>query len=100
MAQHAAQLQPSDNGWVTSHGAGSLAMSHTYLFQPALWTGSGTFWCADGQPLLAECRTEVAHRTECWLLSGTLKVTGLAAGGVRECLLDRGLTKWSRLNRT
>jgi hypothetical protein len=51
-------------------------MSHTYLFQPGLWTGSGTFWCADGQPLLAECRTEVAHRTECWLLSGTLKVLG------------------------
>ena len=51
-------------------------MSHTYLFQPALWTGAGTFWCADGQPLPAECRTEVAHRTECWLLSGTLKVLG------------------------
>ena len=51
-------------------------MSHTYLFQPALWTGNGTFWCADGQPLPAECRTEVAHRAECWLLSGTLKVLG------------------------
>jgi hypothetical protein len=51
-------------------------MSHTYLFQPALWSGSGTFWCADGQPLPAECRTEVAHRSECWLLSGTLKVLG------------------------
>lgn len=51
-------------------------MSHTYLFQPALWTGTGTFWCADGQPLPAECRTEVAHRPECWLLSGSLKVLG------------------------
>jgi hypothetical protein len=51
-------------------------MSHTYLFQPALWSGSGTFWCADGQPLPAECRTEVTHRSECWLLSGTLKVLG------------------------
>jgi hypothetical protein len=51
-------------------------MSHTYLFQPGLWTGSGTFWCEDGQPLPAECRTEVAHRAECWLLSGTLKVLG------------------------
>ncbi|MDE2262371.1 MAG: hypothetical protein KGL45_07615 [Gammaproteobacteria bacterium] len=51
-------------------------MSHTYLFQPAVWTGRGTFWCADGQPLSAECRTEVAHRTECWLLCGTLKVLG------------------------
>lgn len=51
-------------------------MPHTYLFQPALWTGNGTFWCADGQVLPAECRTEVAHRTECWLLSGTLKVLG------------------------
>lgn len=51
-------------------------MSHTYLFQPAVWTGTGTFWCADGQPLPAEGRTEVAHRVECWLLSGTLKVMG------------------------
>ena len=51
-------------------------MSHTYLFQPALWTGTGTFWCADGQPLPAECRTEVAHKPECWLLSGSLKVLG------------------------
>ncbi len=51
-------------------------MPHTYLFQPALWTGRGTFWCGDGQPLAAECRTEVAHRTECWLLSGSLKVFG------------------------
>jgi hypothetical protein len=51
-------------------------MPHTYLFQPAIWTGSGTFWCGDGQPLPAECRTEVAHRTECWLLSGSLKVLG------------------------
>jgi hypothetical protein len=51
-------------------------MPHTYLFQPALWVGSGTFWCGDGQVLPAECRTEVAHRTECWLLSGSLKVLG------------------------
>jgi hypothetical protein len=51
-------------------------MSHTYLFQPALWTGAGTFWREDGEPLPAECRTEVAHRSECWLLSGTLKVLG------------------------
>ena len=51
-------------------------MAHTYLFQPALWSGGGTFWCADGQVLPAECRTEVAHRSECWLLSGTLKVLG------------------------
>jgi hypothetical protein len=51
-------------------------MSHTYLFQPALWTGTGTFWREDGEPLPAECRTEVAHRSECWLLSGTLKVLG------------------------
>lgn len=51
-------------------------MAHTYLFQPATWTGTGTFWCADGQPLPAQARTEVAHRVECWLLSGTLKVLG------------------------
>ncbi|MGH8290508.1 MAG: hypothetical protein ACREV7_16065 [Steroidobacteraceae bacterium] len=51
-------------------------MPHTYLFQPALWMGSGTFWREDGQPFPAESRTEVAHRTECWLLSGALKVLG------------------------
>jgi hypothetical protein len=51
-------------------------MSHTYLFQPAVWTGNGTFWREDGQPFPAESRTEVTHRTECWLLSGTLKVLG------------------------
>jgi hypothetical protein len=51
-------------------------MPHSYLFQPGVWTGSGTFWREDGQPFPAESRTEVAHRTECWLLSGTLKVLG------------------------
>ena len=51
-------------------------MPHTFLFQPAKWTGTGTFWCADGEPLPAEAYTEVAHRPECWLLSGTLKVLG------------------------
>ncbi len=51
-------------------------MPHTFLLEPAVWTGAGTFWCADGEPLPAEARTEVAHRAECWLLSGTLKVHG------------------------
>jgi hypothetical protein len=51
-------------------------MPHTFLFEAAVWTGTGTFWCADGEPLPAEARTEVAHRPECWLLSGTLKVLG------------------------
>jgi hypothetical protein len=49
---------------------------HTFLYEPGIWMGTGTFWRDDGQPLPAEARTEVAHRTECWLLSGSLKVLG------------------------
>jgi hypothetical protein len=81
-------------------------MSHTYLFQPALWTGSGTFWCADGQPLPAECRTEVAHRTECWLLSGSLKVLGsppvefVNAYWIQLPGRDGAAIKWSSENAT
>jgi hypothetical protein len=53
-----------------------FAMSHTFLFEPAVWTGAGTLWRADGAPLKTQARTEIAHRSDCWLLSGTLKVLG------------------------
>ncbi|HYL71739.1 MAG TPA: hypothetical protein VEY89_10610 [Candidatus Dormibacteraeota bacterium] len=51
-------------------------MAHTFLFEPGVWNSSGTLWRADGEPLEAVGRTEIAHRPECWLLSGTLKVLG------------------------
>ncbi|MGC8520320.1 MAG: hypothetical protein ACP5PN_00480 [Steroidobacteraceae bacterium] len=51
-------------------------MIHTYLLQPGIWTGNGTFWREDGELLPAECRTEVAHQDECWLVAGSLKVLG------------------------
>jgi hypothetical protein len=51
-------------------------MTHTFLFVPAVWNATGTFWRADGEPLEAQGRTEIAHRDGCWLLSGTLKVMG------------------------
>jgi hypothetical protein len=51
-------------------------MAHTFLFEPAVWIASGTFWRGDGEPLEAVGRTEIAHREQCWLLSGTLKVLG------------------------
>ena len=51
-------------------------MSHTFLLEPGVWTGTGTLWRADGEPLETLSRTEIAHRPECWLLSGTLKVLG------------------------
>jgi hypothetical protein len=51
-------------------------MSHTFLFEPAVWSGTGTLWRADGHPLETVSRTEIAHRPECWLLSGTVKVLG------------------------
>jgi hypothetical protein len=51
-------------------------MAHTFLFEPGVWTGTGTLWRADGEPLKTQSRTEIAHRSECWLLSGVLKVLG------------------------
>jgi hypothetical protein len=51
-------------------------MTHTFLFEPGIWVAQGTFWRADGEPLPAEGRTEIAHHPECWLLSGTMKVLG------------------------
>jgi hypothetical protein len=51
-------------------------MKHTFLFEPAVWAGTGTLWRADGEPLKAYARTEIAHRPECWLLSGKLRVLG------------------------
>jgi hypothetical protein len=51
-------------------------MAHTFLFEPAVWTGNGTLWRADGEPLETVSRTEIAHRPECWLMSGTIKVLG------------------------
>jgi hypothetical protein len=49
-------------------------MTHTFLFEPGLWTGVGTFWTEDGQATPAECRTEITHREDCWLLAGCLRV--------------------------
>jgi len=51
-------------------------MRHTFLYQPAVWTSTGTLWRADGEPLETIGRTEIAHSPECWLQSGTLKVLG------------------------
>ncbi len=51
-------------------------MTHTFLFEPAVWIAAGTFWRGDGEPLEAVGRTEIAHRDQCWLLSGKLKVLG------------------------
>jgi hypothetical protein len=51
-------------------------MTHTFLFEPAVWTASGTFWRGDGEPMEAQGRTEITHREDCWLLAGSLKVLG------------------------
>ncbi|MBS0379119.1 MAG: hypothetical protein JSS29_11585 [Proteobacteria bacterium] len=51
-------------------------MRHSFLFEPAVWSGTGTLWRADGEPLGAESRTEIAHRPDCWVLSGKLRVLG------------------------
>lgn len=49
-------------------------MTHTFLFEPGIWTGEGTFWTEDRQASPAEGHTEITHREDCWLLAGTLKV--------------------------
>lgn len=49
---------------------------HTFLFQPGVWSGTGTLWRTDGEPLVATAHTQIVHRKDCWLLSGTLKVLG------------------------
>jgi hypothetical protein len=51
-------------------------MKHTFLFEPGVWNAEGTFWREDGEALAALGRTEIAHHTECWLLSGTMRVLG------------------------
>ena len=51
-------------------------MMHTFLFDPGVWLSQGIFWRADGEPLDAQGRTEIAHHADCWLLAGTLKVLG------------------------
>jgi hypothetical protein len=51
-------------------------MQHTFLFEPGVWTAEGTFWREDGKALPALGRTDITHHTECWLLSGTMKVLG------------------------
>lgn len=51
-------------------------MKHTFLFEPGVWTAEGTFWRADGEALAALGRTDITHKSECWLLSGTMKVLG------------------------
>jgi hypothetical protein len=49
-------------------------MNHSFLFEPGVWVGAGTFWTADAQALTAEARTVITHREECWLLAGSLHV--------------------------
>jgi hypothetical protein len=49
-------------------------MTHTFLFEPGIWTGTGTFWTEDGQATPVEGRTEITHRQDCWLLAGSLRV--------------------------
>jgi hypothetical protein len=49
-------------------------LKHTFLFEPAAWSVSGTFWAGDRQPTDAQGRIEICHRESCWLLAGSMKV--------------------------
>src|SRR5258708_8106164 len=69
------ETSPRRHNAPMAHSA-PTAHSHTFLFQPGVWTPTGTVWGADGELREAHGRTEIAHRAECWLLSGTVKVLG------------------------
>ena len=81
-------------------------MTHTFLFEPGIWTASGTFWRGDGEPMEALGRTEIAHRADCWLLSGTLKVLGsppaefVNAYRIEPPGRHPGVMKWASENAT
>jgi hypothetical protein len=76
-------------------------MRHTFLFEPAVWIATGTFWRGDGEPLEAVGRTEIAHRDRCWLLSGKLKVLGappvefVHAYLIEPPVADGNVMKWT-----
>jgi hypothetical protein len=62
-------------------------MSHTFLFEPAVWTSAGTFWRADGEPLQLTGRTEIVHSPDSWVLSGTLKAHGSPPAEFKQAYL-------------
>jgi hypothetical protein len=49
-------------------------MSHTFLFEPGIWTLTGTFWSADGLGIPVDGRTEISHGADSWLLAGRMRV--------------------------
>lgn len=49
-------------------------MKHTFLFEPGVWSATGTFWSAEGREIEAEGRTEISHSKECWMLAGRMRV--------------------------
>jgi hypothetical protein len=81
-------------------------MMHSFLFEPGVWTSKGTFWRADGEPLEAQGRTEIAHHAECWLLAGTMKVLGsppvefVSAYTISPPGRDGSCMKWTSENAT
>jgi len=86
-------------------------MMHTFLFEPGVWTSKGTFWRADGEPLEAQGRTEIAHHPTAWLLAGTLKVFGsppvefvnaymITPPGITHPGRDASCMKWTAENAT
>lgn len=81
-------------------------MMHTFLFEPGVWASRGTFWRADGEPIEAQGRTEIAHHPECWLLAGTLRVCGsppvefVNAYSINPPGRDGACMKWTSENAT
>ncbi len=61
-------------------------MTHTFLFEPGIWTGAGTFWTEDGKPTPAEGRTEITHRRGLLAARRLAARAVFTARGVRESL--------------
>src|ERR1700739_199311 len=76
-------------------------MRHTFLFEPAVWIATGTFWRGDGEPLEAGGPPEIAHRARCWLLGGRLKAPGappvefVHAYLIEPPVADGNVMKWT-----
>jgi hypothetical protein len=74
---------------------------HTFLFEPAVWLGAGTFWRGDGEALPASTFIEVAHRPEVWLLSGAMTVRGsppvefVHARRIAPAMRESGTMRWT-----
>ncbi|HTV52050.1 MAG TPA: hypothetical protein VME21_12745 [Steroidobacteraceae bacterium] len=51
-----------------------MAVNHTFIYEPGVWTLTGMFWSADGLGIAVDGRTEISHGRDCWMLAGRMRV--------------------------